>query len=93
MTITSSILLTSGGGGTGGTITGPRNKIEVYTGTLPSTCEYTANDWTTWGSTTFTWTKPATMKADTPLIVHVWGPGGNSGSNNRGDGGAGGGYA
>jgi len=95
MTITSSILLTSGGGGTSGTITGPRNKIEVYTGTLPSTCEYTSGggDWSTWGSTTFTWTKPSAMKADVPLIVHVWGPGGNSGSNNTGFGGGGGGYA
>ena len=90
MTQTSSILLTSGGGGSVGTITGPRNKLDLFVG--PST--ESVKDSGNWGSTAvYTWTKPTNIKADVPVRVYVWGAGGNSGCNAQSYGGGAGGYA
>ena len=92
MTRTSSILLTSGGGSSTGTISGPRNKIEVFCG--PHNDDVKDSSWSHWGtSASYTWTKPTNIKADVPLRVYVWGPGGNSGCNSESYGGGGGGYS
>ena len=91
MTQTSSILLTSGGGSSVGSITGPRNKIDLYVGPNPQGNLLSSNTWN--GTAVYTWTKPANIKADVPIRVYVWGPGGNSGNNSHSYGAGAGGYS
>ena len=86
-------------GGASGTVLGPYNKIEYWCSPKPNPSSSHAtgawtNGWDEFYDGVYTWTKPSNIKADLPLRVWVYGPGGNSGtyasSGNSYGGGAGG---
>ena len=53
---------------------------------------YNSLDWYDRGGS-FTWTKPADIDTDKPILVHVWGAGGGGADSTPGKGGGGGGLA